>query len=127
VRVHAELGARASFREAARVMSVLPPTGKAANHPGIRRRLARTANLLQVLDNASAHRMSRVEGGPMVVALDGAHIRAVPRFQVRHFEVMVRRSLIGVLQSSILGVDVLAGVTVLFGVGSMSPHHGCQG
>jgi fructose-specific phosphotransferase system IIC component len=36
-------------------------------------------------------------------------------------------SLIGVLQSSILGVDVLAGVTVLFGVGSMSPHHGCQG
>ena len=37
------------------------------------------------------------------------------------------RSLIGVLQSSILGVDVLAGVTVLFGVGSMSPHHGCQG
>lgn len=36
-------------------------------------------------------------------------------------------SLIGVLQSSILEVDVLAGVTVLFGVGSMSPHHGCQG
>jgi hypothetical protein len=36
-------------------------------------------------------------------------------------------SLIGILQSSILEVDVLAGVTVLFGVGSMSPHHGCQG
>jgi hypothetical protein len=36
-------------------------------------------------------------------------------------------SLIGALQSSIPEVDVLAGVTVLFGVGSMSPHHGCQG
>ena len=27
----------------------------------------------------------------MVIALDGAHIRAVPGFQVRHFEVMVGR------------------------------------
>lgn len=91
VRVQAELGARSSFREAAGVMSVLLPTGKAANHTGIRRRLARTADRLQVLDNVSPHRMSRVEGGPMVVALDGAHIRAVPGFQVRHFEVMVGR------------------------------------
>ena len=91
VRVQAELGARSSFREAARVMSVLLPTGKAANHTGIRRRLARTADLLQVLDDASPHRMSRVEGGPMVIALDGAYIRAVPGFQVRHFEVMVGR------------------------------------
>ena len=35
--------------------------------------------------------MSRVEGRPMVIALDGAHIRAVPGFQVRYFEVMVGR------------------------------------
>ena len=42
VRVQAELGARLPFREAARVMSVLLPTGKAANHTGIRRRLACT-------------------------------------------------------------------------------------
>jgi hypothetical protein len=35
--------------------------------------------------------MSRVEAGPMVIALDGAHIRAVPGFQVRHFELMVGR------------------------------------
>ncbi len=91
VRVQAELGARLSFREAARVMSVLLLTGKAANHTGIRRRLAWTADRLQVLDNASPHRMSRAEGGPVVVALDGAHIRAVPGFQVRHFEVTVGR------------------------------------
>ena len=91
VRVQAELGARFSFREAARMMSVLLPTGKAANHTGIRRRLARAADRLQILDDASPHRMSRVEGGPMVIALDSAHIRAVPGFQVRHFEVMVGR------------------------------------
>jgi hypothetical protein len=91
VRVQAELGARLSFREAARMMSTLLPTGKAANHTGIRRRLARTADHLQGLDDASPHRMSRVEGGPMLVALDGAHIRAAPGFQVRHFEVTVGR------------------------------------
>ena len=91
VRVQAELGARLSYREAARVMSVLLPTSKATNHTGVRRRLARTADRLQALDNASPHRMSRAEGGPMVVSLDGAHIRAVPGFQVRHFEVTVGR------------------------------------
>jgi hypothetical protein len=91
VRVQAELGARLSFREAARVMSVLLPTSKAANHTGVRRRLAQTADRLQALDNASPHRMSRAKGSPMVVSLDGAHIRAVPGFQVRHFEVTVGR------------------------------------
>jgi hypothetical protein len=91
VRVQAELGARLSFREAARVMSMLLPIGKAANHTSIRRRLARTADRLQVLDSASPHRISRAEGGPMLVALDGAHIRAAPGFQVRHFEVTVGR------------------------------------
>jgi hypothetical protein len=91
VRVQAELGARLSFREAAGVIGMLLPTGKAANHTGIRRRLARTADRLQILDNSSPHRMSRAEGGPVVVALDGAHIRAVPGSQVRHFEVMVGR------------------------------------
>jgi len=36
-------------------------------------------------------------------------------------------SLIGILKSSILETDALAGVTVLFGVSSRPPHHGCQG
>ena len=73
------------------MMSVCLPTGKAANHTSIRRRLARAADRLQILDDASPYRMSRVEGRPMVIALDGAHIRAVPGFQVRYFEVMVGR------------------------------------
>jgi hypothetical protein len=53
VRVQAELGARLSFREAARVMRVLLPSSKATNHTGVRRRLARTADRLQSLDDAS--------------------------------------------------------------------------
>jgi hypothetical protein len=35
--------------------------------------------------------MSRAEGGPLVVALDGAHIRAFPGCHVRHFEITVGR------------------------------------
>jgi len=72
-------------------MSVLPPTGKTAKHTGIRRGLARTADRLQAFDYAAPHRIDRFQGGPVVVALDGAHIRAVPGFQVRHLEVTVGR------------------------------------
>jgi hypothetical protein len=72
-------------------MSLLLPTAKAINHTGVRRRLARTADRLQAVDNAMPHRMSRAKGGPMVVSLDGAHIRAAPGRQVRHFEVTVGR------------------------------------
>src|ERR1700758_1691864 len=39
----------------------------------------------------------------------------------------VRGSLIGVWMSISAETDVLVGVTVLFGVGSWSPHYGCQG
>lgn len=88
VRVQAELGARLSFREAARVMGLLLPTGTAANHTGVRRRLVRTAGRLQARDDASPHRMSLARGSPIVVSLDGAHIRAVPGYQTRHFEVV---------------------------------------
>jgi hypothetical protein len=91
IRVQAELGARLSYREAARVMSVLLPTSRAANPTGVRRRLAQTGDRLQALDKASPHRMSRAKGGPIMVSLDGAHLRAVPGFQVRHFEVTVGR------------------------------------
>jgi hypothetical protein len=58
----------------------------------VRRQLARTADSLQAADNAMRHRMSRAKGGPMVVSLDGAHIRAAPGLQVRHFEVTVGRA-----------------------------------
>ena len=62
-------------------MNVLRPMSKAANHTGVRRRLARTTERLQTLDNRSLHRMSRAKGSPMVVSLDGAHIRAGSRLR----------------------------------------------
>lgn len=91
VRIQAELGARLSFREAARVMGLLLPASTAANHTGVRRRLAKTADRLQARDDASPHRMSLARGSPIVVTLDGAHVRAVPGYQARHFEVTIGR------------------------------------
>lgn len=91
VRVQAELSARLSFREAARVMDLLLPASTAANHTSVRRKLARTAEHLQARDDASPHRMSLARGSPVVVAIDGAHIRAVPGYQTRHFEVTIGR------------------------------------
>jgi hypothetical protein len=89
--VQAELGARLSFREAARVLRLLLPSGSAANYTAVRRRLAQTADRLQARDDASPHRMSLAQSGPVVVSIDGAHIRAVPGFQTRHFEVTTGR------------------------------------
>lgn len=91
VQVQAELGARLSFREAARVMGLLLPASTAANHTSVRRHLAKPADRLQARDNASPHRMSLARGNPMVVMLDRAHIRAVPGYQARHFEVTIGR------------------------------------
>jgi len=91
VRIQAELGARLSFREVARVMSLLLLASAAANHTSVRRRLARTADRLQAHDDAGPHRMSLARGSPMAVTLDGAHIRAVPGYQTRHFEVTIGR------------------------------------
>lgn len=91
VRVQAELGARLSFREAAHAMGLLLPAGAAANHTGVRRRLAKTADHLQARDDGGPHRMSLARGTPVVVSLDGAHIRAAPGYQTRHFEVTIGR------------------------------------
>lgn len=92
IRVQAELGARLSFREASRVMALLLPADTAANHTSVRRRLGRMADRLQALDDARPHRMSLARSSPMIVSVDGAHIRAIPGFQTRHFEVTVGRA-----------------------------------
>jgi hypothetical protein len=91
VRVQAELGARLSFREAARVIGLFLPSGIGANHMTVRRRLAEIADRVETRDHASPHRMSLSQGGPLIVSLDGAHIRAIPGFQTRHFEVITGR------------------------------------
>jgi hypothetical protein len=53
--VQAELGARLSFREVARVLRLLLPSGSAVNHTAVRRRLAETADRVQARDDASPH------------------------------------------------------------------------
>lgn len=73
VRIQAELGARLSFREAARVIDLFLPSGVGANHMTVRRRLAEIADQVEARDNASPHRMSLSKGGPLIVSLDGAH------------------------------------------------------
>ncbi|MGH7117734.1 MAG: ISKra4 family transposase [Acetobacteraceae bacterium] len=84
-RVQAEVGARASFREGARILEMLLPASP-ASHVSVRHRLHSTA---QRLEAADAGRMSEPEkpvDDEIVVALDGAHARSVPGYQVRHFE-----------------------------------------
>jgi hypothetical protein len=60
------------------------------------------------------------KGARFLVALRQSHLHLTCRYQAD-------RSLIGVLMSISAETDALVGVTVLFGVGSWSPHHGCQG
>ena len=91
VHIQAELGARLPFREAARVIDMFLPSGVGANHMTVRRRLAEIADQVEARDHASPHRMSLSKGGPLIVSLDGAHIRAAPGFQTRHFEVTTGR------------------------------------
>jgi len=60
-------------------------------------------------------------------SLAAAKIFGIPTWAALSAGNMPGCSLIGISKSSILETDALAGVTVLFGVSSMPPHHGCQG
>jgi len=86
-RVQAELGARTSFREAARILTALLPVG-AANHASVRNRTHAVGQRLEVADppGAGVREPAQEE---IVVALDGAYVRAAPAHQTRHFEVIL--------------------------------------
>jgi hypothetical protein len=85
--VQAELGARTSFREAARILTALLPVG-AANHAGVRNRTHAVGRRLEAEAPSPA-----ATNGPapdeIVVALDGAYVRAAPGHQTRHLEVIL--------------------------------------
>lgn len=87
----AELGARHSFREAARIMNMFVPTTAKHNHRRVRSRLAAVADRIAVRDCRGSYRMSRSGEGPVSVFIDGTYIRAVPGYQARHFEVVMGR------------------------------------
>ena len=94
-RVQAELGARTSFREAARILDTLPPASR-ANQESVRTRTHAVALRIEADDRQAAAAGTAVQDAPdkaaaadasrPVVMLDGACIRAVPGHQVRNFE-----------------------------------------
>jgi hypothetical protein len=94
-RVQAELGARTSFRDGARILEALLPVSP-ANHESLRTRTHAVALQLEAADRQAAAEITAVRGAPAkaaaadasrpVVMLDGAYIRALPGHQVRNFE-----------------------------------------
>lgn len=94
-RVQAELGARTSFREAARILDSLLPASP-ANQESVRTRTHAVALRIESDDRQAAAEVAAVPHKPdkaaaadasrPIVMLDGAYIRAMPGHQVRNFE-----------------------------------------
>jgi len=94
-RVQAELGARTSFRDAARILDTLLPASP-ANQESVRNRTHAVALRIEADDRQAAAEVTAVPHKPdkaaaadanrPVVMLDGAYIRAVPGHKVRNFE-----------------------------------------
>jgi len=94
-RVQAELGARTSFRDGARILEALLPVSP-ANHESLRSRTHAVALQLEATGRQAAAGIMAARDEPAkaaaadanrpVVMLDGAYIRAVPGHQVRNFE-----------------------------------------
>jgi len=94
-RVQAELGARTSFRDAARILDTLLPASP-ANQEGVRTRTHAVALRIEAAGRQAAAEVTAVRNEPdeaaaadehrPIVMLDGAYIRAVPGHQTRNFE-----------------------------------------
>lgn len=87
-RLQAELGARHSFREAARLLNVLTPCAK-QNHMTIRNRLASVADRLGTGCGQTNAEMRSAASSEISVFLDSAYVRSRPEYQRRNFEVIV--------------------------------------
>jgi hypothetical protein len=87
-RLHAELGSRHSFREAARLMQGFLPCHP-PHHMTVRSRLGRVSEKLEQTSRSSGDRADAVPKGGLTVLLDGAHIRCRPEYQQRHLDLVV--------------------------------------
>lgn len=87
-RLHAELGSRHSFREAARLMKSLLPC-QPPHHTTVRGRLGRIADRLERSRSTSSDPIDETPKGGLTVFLDGAHIRCRPEYQQRHLDLVV--------------------------------------
>lgn len=84
--LQAELGARHSFRDAARILETFLPCAKQYN-TNIRNRLGKVAKDITDADPPACETLT---SQPMTVFIDGAHIRCRPEYQKRHLDVVVR-------------------------------------
>ena len=93
LRMHAELGSRHSFREAARIMDTFLPCAP-QSHVTVRNRLGRVAQQLEDGSLNPAHKGLRDGGNTAgtTIFLDGAHIRSRPEYQRRHLDVLVGKT-----------------------------------
>jgi hypothetical protein len=88
-RLQAELGARHSFREAARILETFLPCAKQVN-TSVRNRLGKVAREICDSEQTESLVPSAAEEAPaLTVFLDGAHIRCRPEYQKRHLDVVV--------------------------------------
>ncbi|WP_419906533.1 ISKra4 family transposase [Hoeflea sp.] len=83
--LQAELGARHSFREAARILETFLPCAKQQNTT-VRNRLGKVA---KDIANAQPPICDTLSANPPTVFIDGAHIRCRPEYQKRHLDVVV--------------------------------------
>jgi len=91
-RLQAELGARHSFREAARIMETFLPCAKQTN-TSVRNRLGKTAREISKCEDLKPTVSSADKSTASVtVFLDGAHIRCRPEYQKRHLDVVVGKA-----------------------------------
>lgn len=88
LRLQAELGARHSFREAARNLATLLPCARQRN-TAVRNRLGQIAQDICDCDRAVPLLDQDASLPPLTVFLDGARIRCRPEDQRRHFDVVV--------------------------------------
>ncbi|AEI95557.1 ISKra4-like element ISRli1 family transposase [Roseobacter litoralis] len=88
-RLQAELGARHSFREAAKLLNELTPCAR-QNHVTIRNRLATTADNLTSNERSATEKADhRSKPSDLSVFLDSAYVRSRPEYQRRNFEIVV--------------------------------------
>lgn len=83
--LQAELGARHSFREAARILETFLPCARQHNTT-VRNRLGKVAKAIAeetppICESQKSH--------PLTVFIDGAHVRCRPEYQKRHLDVVV--------------------------------------
>jgi len=90
-RLHAELGSRHSFREAARLMKSFLPCYP-PHHTTVRDRLGRIAERLERSRRTSSDPADATFKGGLTVFLDGAHIRCRPEYQQQHLDLVVGRN-----------------------------------